>query len=241
MEKKKGMDEANQLVYRLQQCVNNMNKTIGNLDSSQLTVEKNAFDAINSADTSLNLVKEGIECVDELLGKIDVLNKTVDNSSQNIVQMENLSKMIVGFADVIAGISNKTNMLSLNASIEAARAGEHGKGFSVVAGEIRSLASQSSKSSREITDTIESIQSFVKETVEAMNNIYRIVNEQNAMVSDVKEVFEKILKAAYISNDVAHNVEHEIAYQRDITDDVKTAIEEVSLVSKDAKRYSETI
>jgi len=149
----------------------------------------------------------------------------VENSSQNMNQMKNLSNMIVGFAEVIGGISNKTNMLSLNASIEAARAGEQGKGFAVVAGEVRNLASQSAKSSKEISETIASIQSFVTETVKAMDNIYDIVKKQNDMVSDVKKVFQKILEAAYISNDVSRNVEHEIAYQRDITDNAKDTLQ----------------
>lgn len=220
--------EEQQILNHLEGCIHNMSTIMNNLDTSQLTVEKNAFDAINSSDTSLNLVKEGIQCVDELLERIKALNIAVESSSKNMIQMENLSNMIAGFAGVIAGISNKTNMLSLNASIEAARAGEQGRGFAVVAGEVRNLASQSSKSSKEIAETIEAIQAFFTETVEAMSNIYQIVEKQNAMVSDVKTVFQKILEAAYISNDVSRNMEHEIAYQRDITDSAKKAIETVS-------------
>jgi methyl-accepting chemotaxis protein len=228
MESSTEQTEQVQFRHQLEECIQNMTTIIKKLDTSQLTVEKNAFDAINSSDTSLNLVKEGIDCVDELLGKIKTLNSTVENSSKNIIQMESLSKMIAGFASVIAGISTKTNMLSLNASIEASRAGEHGRGFAVVAGEVRNLASQSSKSSKEISETIESIQAFVSETVEAMNSIYQIVEQQNAMVSDVKTVLQKILEAAYISNDVSRNMEHEIAYQRDITDSAKKTMESIT-------------
>lgn len=217
--------EIDKLLVKQDEFIKNIGEIVENLDTSQLKVEKNAFDAINSSDTSLNLVKEGITCVDDLLDRIKSLNEVVENSSQNINQMKNLSNMIVGFAEVIGGISNKTNMLSLNASIEAARAGEQGKGFAVVAGEVRNLASQSAKSSKEISETIASIQSFVAETVKAMGNIYDIVKKQNDMVSDVKTVFQKILEAAYISNDVSRNVEHEIAYQRDITDNAKDALQ----------------
>jgi len=217
--------EIDRLLAKQDEFINSIGEIVKNLDTSQLKVEKNAFDAINSSDTSLNLVKDGITCVDDLLDRIKSLNEVVENSSQNMNQMKNLSNMIVGFAEVIGGISNKTNMLSLNASIEAARAGEQGKGFAVVAGEVRNLASQSAKSSKEISETIASIQSFVTETVKAMDNIYDIVKKQNDMVSDVKKVFQKILEAAYISNDVSRNVEHEIAYQRDITDNAKDTLQ----------------
>ncbi len=217
--------EIDRLLAKQDEFINSIGEIVKNLDTSQLKVEKNAFDAINSSDTSLNLVKDGITCVDGLLDRIKSLNEVVENSSQNMNQMKNLSNMIVGFAEVIGGISNKTNMLSLNASIEAARAGEQGKGFAVVAGEVRNLASQSAKSSKEISETIASIQSFVTETVKAMDNIYDIVKKQNDMVSDVKKVFQKILEAAYISNDVSRNVEHEIAYQRDITDNAKDTLQ----------------
>jgi len=232
MENIKGQGELKQIMNQLDGCIHNMSTIMEQLDSSQLTVEKNAFDAINSSDTALNLVKEGIQCVDELLDRIKTLNIAVESSSKTMVQMENLSNMIAGFAGVIAGISNKTNMLSLNASIEAARAGEQGRGFAVVAGEVRNLAAQSSKSSKEIAETIQSIQSSVTETVEAMSNIYQIVEKQNSMVGDVKTVFQKILEAAYISNDVSRNMEHEIAYQRDITDNAKNTIETISGMSE---------
>lgn len=221
----KDCEELKILMKQQDEFIHTIGSIMENLDSSQLKVEKNAFDAINSSDTSLNLVKEGIQCVDELLNKINLLNTAVENSSENMNQMKNLSNMIEGFTVVIGGISNKTNMLSLNAAIEAARAGEQGRGFAVVAGEVRNLAAQSAQSSREISETIQSIQSFVTETVKAMNNIYEIVEKQNSMVSDVKTVFHKILEAAYISNDVSRNMEHEIAYQRDITDSAKNTIE----------------
>lgn len=222
--------ELESIIKEQEECVSNISEIMKNLDSSQLKVEKNAFDAINSSDTTLNLVKEGITSIDVLINKIKDLNGAVETSSHNISQMENLSNMIAGFASVIAGISNKTNVLSLNASIEAARAGEHGRGFAVVASEVRNLAAQSADSSKEISQTIKSIQTFSADIVNDMNRIFSIVEEQNAMVNEVGAVLKKILDAAYVSNDVSRNMEHEIAYQRDITDNAKKAI--TSMVDK---------
>lgn len=197
---------------------------VDDLENSQLKLEKNAFDVINSSDTSLNLVKDGISEIEVLIKKIDDLNKSVQISQQSIEHMKEVSSVIANFANVISGIANKTNILSLNASIEAARAGEHGRGFAVVAHEVQSLANQSKSSSSEITAKITEVQEYVNGMVSSMNEIYTTAEEQNKMASSVGDLLKKILDAAYVANDVSRNMENEIAYQRDITDKVKHTI-----------------
>lgn len=209
----------------LHETKENIQKIINNLDNSQLKVEKNAFDAINSSDTTLNLVKEGNACINELSEKIDILNVAIKKTSDNMEHLDKLTGMIEGFAQVIAGIANKTNMLALNASIEAARAGEHGLGFAVVAKQVGELASQSAKSSKEIKETIQSVQSFTNEMGISMEELIDVVQVQNEVNTSVGEIFDKILEAAEIANNVSRNMEHEIAYQRDITDNVRNAVD----------------
>ena len=159
--------------------------TIESLDASQLKVEKNAFDAINSSDTTLNLVRRGLENVNSLSEKIDAMEIEIQKISESMVHMTELTSMIVGFAGGITGISNKTNMLSLNASIEAARAGEHGRGFAVVAGQVRDLAAQSAKSSKEITETIHAVQKFSESLDGSLKSITKVVSEQSELRSQV--------------------------------------------------------
>ena len=197
---------------------------VNDLDASQLKLEKNAFDVINSSDTSLNLVKDGINEIDVLIKKIDILNQSVKTSQQCIEQMKEVSNVIADFAKVISGIANKTNILSLNASIEAARAGEHGRGFAVVAKEVQALASQTKTSSAEIATKISEVQDYVNGMVESMNEIYTNAEEQNKMASTVGDLLNRILEAANTANDVSRNMENEIAYQRDITDQARNTI-----------------
>ena len=138
------------------------------------------------------LIKEGLEGTNKLSKKNETLNELMKKTSENVEQMEKLTNMIEGFAGVIAGIANKTNMLSLNASIEAARAGEHGSGFAVVAKQVGELATQSATSSKEIKETIQSVQGVTNEMVASMEQLVKAIEEQNQITESVSQILGDI-------------------------------------------------
>ena len=86
--------------------VNNLTNILNGLDDSQEKLEKDAFDVINSSDTSLNLVRESIGSVEEILKMIDTLNAVVEESSAKIQKLEKLSADIEQFASVIASMES---------------------------------------------------------------------------------------------------------------------------------------
>lgn len=197
---------------------------VNDLDASQLKLEKNAFDVINSSDTSLNLVKDGIGAIEDLVKKIDDLNEAVKLSQQNIEHMKDVSNVIADFAKVISGIANKTNILSLNASIEAARAGEHGRGFAVVSEQIGVLAQQSADASVQTAEIINHTQGAIREGVTMVNltaSSLRQIKETTDQFAMITESLEKVIDKQHMA---AEEVRKEIGSVGDIAENnIKTA------------------
>lgn len=102
------------------------------------------------------------------------------------------------FVESIRDISEETTLLSLNASIEAARAGESGRGFAVVAEQIKKLADDSLKSSKEIERIVKEIMELMQSTMEASMRAKETVEAQDRIVLQTEDIFTEIY--AYMEN-----------------------------------------
>lgn len=116
---------------------------------------------------------------------IDVIYKQTNKTNESALRIQEVTQMITGIAE-------ETNLLSLNAAIEAARAGEQGKGFAVVASQIQKLAEQSNSSTEEIAKIINVLISDSERAVETMNDVKKIMDEQSIKVERTDQAFAKV-------------------------------------------------
>ncbi|HCJ42788.1 MAG TPA: chemotaxis protein, partial [Erythrobacter sp.] len=105
---------------------------------------------------------------DELASEAGTRTETGGDAVRSLA---NQSKTIGDATRSIAEIAEMTNLLALNATIEAASAGDAGKGFAVVAQEVKQLAAQAARATREIEDLLSGIS---KGTGEAENSFGKL-------------------------------------------------------------------
>lgn len=144
--------------------VTSMNEMIATISE----ISQSASNAADSASSANAETDAGKQTLKEATQTINQLDNEMGNMSTVITSLAERTQSIVSILDVIRNISEQTNLLALNAAIEAARAGEAGRGFAVVADEVRSLATKTSKSTEEIQETIDQFQQEAKKAVEAM-------------------------------------------------------------------------
>lgn len=112
-------------------------------------------------------------------------------SDATIQQLARSANAIGHVVELIKAIASQTNLLALNATIEAARAGEAGRGFSIVAAEVKELATQTTKATDEIHQKITEIQSATGLTVEAIGRISATIDQVQSISGAVAAAVEQ--------------------------------------------------
>ncbi len=121
-----------------------------------------------------------------------VLKQMVDNT-QPMYRLANKVEKIKLVINILDEISQKTDLLSLNASIEATRAGESGRGFALVADEIRNMAENSKRSSQEIRRMVEDMLQDSKAVTEALTQTQDDVKEGRKTIHEIVQTFGDML------------------------------------------------
>ena len=192
--------------------------TATSLVSIAENANRQAAEVVASAEQASANVQTVDAATEELSSSVSEIGRQVSQSTQiahaAVDEADRANQMIEGLAQaaqrigevvkLITDIASQTNLLALNATIEAARAGDAGKGFAVVAGEVKNLASQTSRATGDISAQISAVQSATKDAVTAIQTIGKTIGTMNGISAAIAAAVEEQGAA---TSEIARNVQ----------------------------------
>ena len=161
--------------------------------------------------------------------------------SMSIKELSALTKAIGEVMSLLDDISERTNLLALNASIEAARAGDVGKGFAVVANEVRNLATQSKESSNHVKDNLRDIEKKVVYTAELVTKSNDIFNKQEEAVNKTSDSVKQMISGLNQMNEELERVDARINQMAMYKNEMGIKIENITTVTEENAAAEEEV
>ncbi|WP_100640687.1 methyl-accepting chemotaxis protein [Alteromonas facilis] len=164
-----------------------------------------SFQRIDQESESIKTVNElfsvASSSLADIVSAMNAMGGKMSGMNESITGLSEKADSINKFVSTITSISDQTNLLALNAAIEAARAGDAGRGFSVVADEVRTLATETNKSASEVSDLVSNIISNTKYAVSSVDEISSNNDELSGGVAALNDHYSKIIECCHSMKD----------------------------------------
>ena len=165
-------------------------ETLQGLDSAIKAMElisKLALLSNNASQKAIKTSETAMDSVSQTIDSIAKIRQTIHEAEKRIKRLGERSQEIGGIVNLINNISERTHVLSLNASMHAASAGEAGRGLMVVVDEVQRLAENSREATAEIESLVNNIQLETADTINVMNTVITDVVEGTRLAEEAGE------------------------------------------------------
>lgn len=193
-------------------------------------VRDNADGAVKSSELAASVGNYLMESNNQMMNLMEYNRQIKKNSVE-----------ITGIAKEIEDIAFQTNILALNAAVEAARAGEAGKGFSVVAGEVRRLASKTSSASRLTSDLSEKNKEAVEAGMVAANDTAKTLKKSVDGAQEVNKMVSKISHASVQQAEAISQIRKTVELISDIVQGNSATSEESAAASEELSAQAQIL
>ncbi len=170
--------------------------------------------------------------IQDAIARLVEVQQFVGDTAGRVGDLYQVTNRLIGFIGTIREIADLTNLIALNAAIEAARAGQQGRGFAVVAEEVRQLASQSAKASREAGGLVAAILGQVAQISEEMDRGTGIVRGVEELSADAARALSDIVNGTGDAGSHAERIAGAAVRQEQAVLRLRDQIERVAQVSQ---------
>lgn len=216
----------------------NAGKSLGSISFDVVNNIKNVEEfSVGVADSAQNALKQS----DVIVANISGIGTRYEYLVGLVSNLQNTSVAINKIVETINAISEKINILSLNASIEAARAGEFGRGFSIVADEIKRLADNTQQSATEIGTIINEMSGSVRTVAESGEEVKRAIEGGSVEIRSTTELLNSISSKVIELNSAIADMKQRVSTQEKEVTGLIAQVESSFGISKENASAAEEI
>lgn len=170
---------------------------------------RDQMESVAAGAEELNVsVKEIAEGMNKSRDASDTAVDNVTAADESTQSLNQAAESMGGIVELIQEITEQINLLALNATIESARAGDAGRGFSVVANEVKNLATQAKGATDQIQNEIDNVRTVASGVVENLDGIRRSINNVQEYVTASSSAVEQ---QAMVSTEMSHQMQRAAA------------------------------
>jgi methyl-accepting chemotaxis protein len=217
--------------------------TASELARSSEQVSDIAKRVLDGAARSVETSARGLEAIRQSVGGMNDVREQVQNIARTILDLSTKTQQIGTIITTVDDFAERSSLLALNASIEAARAGEAGRAFSVVAGEVKSLAEQSQRATERVRGILSDIQRTTHTAVLVTEEGEKRVERGVELTSSAGDIIGALSSAIESAAESAKQIAAAARQQTNGIDQISTAmsgIEQFSRQNVQATKQTET-
>lgn len=195
---------------RTAQLIDYMEQSQEHLKNHNLQIEEELGPMLESIEKTMVMSRESIHSMSEAVSNIESNQEIFSVTSSSVEKIADNAQHMKELIGIINDISERINVLSINASIESTRAGNFGKGFAVIAGEVRKLADSTAMNATQTNETLRividninlalgssrnSLDTYdqIRHQVQTLsNNMEHMMNQMNQLNEKSKKIMELI-------------------------------------------------
>lgn len=221
-------DNVTQVADNERLTVERLVKTLRETTDSMGEVSKLAQTSNAAAAEASRNTESAMTTVDTTVRGMDAIRETIGEMEKRIKRLGERSQEISQIVGLINTISERTHVLSLNASMQAAMAGEAGRGFAVVAEEVQRLAENSRQATAQIANLVQNIQIETNDTIATVNKTIDQVVQGSDLAREsgvrMRETRETTARLVQMVQTIARSTETQMA----LADNLQTAAGEIT-------------
>ncbi len=212
-------------VQEISRIITTLNDSIDRQSERVAKSSAEVEEMVANINSATQILKSNAEIIDLLQEKSNDVKETAKNSVEAGNEISKESESLFEAINVIQNIASQTNLLAMNAAIEAAHAGDAGKGFAVVADEIRKLAEESNIQGKQISTALKKLKDKIDAISSETQKVEQLFLETYEITEEVKNKEDSVMDAMH--------------KQTNGSEQVLTAIKDISLITDEVKSYSD--